>query len=198
MLQLPQVHYHIQRGKIGIQTQDAQVNMSQPEADLRISQPEADLDINYRPSKLTIDQTEALRDMGIISTEESVRKSANEGLQEAFEGISRRAREGTQMQRIENGGDVIPHIAKENRPFARQDFTIGWIPSSQFAVKIDYDPGDVDINVQKNEPIIDAQANKPHFNYHEGDVNIYLQQAPHLEIDVDIDTWRHHHYDIKI
>ncbi|GEN47164.1 DUF6470 family protein [Alkalibacillus haloalkaliphilus] len=197
-MQLPPIQYHIQRGQIATSQTDAQVQINQREADLQISQPEADLQITHTPSKLTIDQTAAWRDMGIISIEESISKSASEGMQKAIEGMARRARDGNEMQRIENGGDAIPRIAKRNMPNERQDFTIGFIPSSYFAVDIDYDPGDVEVNIQKNDPIIDARAHKPTFDYTPGQLDTYLAQEPHFEIDVDMDTFRAQQLDMKI
>ncbi|MDQ0352900.1 hypothetical protein J2R98_002751 [Alkalibacillus filiformis] len=197
-MQLPPIQYHIQRGQIAIDQTDGQLQIDQREADLQISQPEADLQITHTPSKLTIDQTAAWRDMGIISIDESISNSANEGMQKAIEGMARRAREGNEMQRIENGGDAIPRIAKRNMPNERQDFTIGFIPSSYFAVDIDYDPGNVEVNAQKNDPIIEARANEPIIDYTPGQLDIYLAQEPYFEIEVDMETFRAQQLDMKI
>ncbi|MET3682992.1 hypothetical protein ABID56_001082 [Alkalibacillus flavidus] len=198
MMQLPPVSYTIQRGKIGIESQDAQVQITQQGADLQISQSEADLQIEKIPSKLTIDQTEAWRDMGIISVEESVRQNAQEGQQNAMEGIARRAREGDEMMRIENGTDAITQIAKRNIPNPKKDFNIGWIPSSQFAVDINYDPGDVNIEATPNKPIIEAQPNKPQIDYQPGNVNTFIRQEPQFDINVNIASWRQSQFDYKI
>ncbi|MDQ0159656.1 DUF6470 family protein [Alkalibacillus salilacus] len=197
-MQLPPISYTIQRGQIGIDTQDAQLDITQQDADLQISQPEADLNIETTPSKLTIDQTEALRDMGIISAEESARQNAQEGRQTAQEGIARRASEGDEMMKIENGTDAIQNIVERNIPNPRQDFNIGWIPSSHFAVDINYQPAEVNIEATPNEPIINATPNKPQLNYQRGDVNTSLAQEPHFDINVDMESWRQSQYDYKI
>ncbi|WP_188206710.1 DUF6470 family protein [Alkalibacillus aidingensis] len=197
-MQLPPIQYHIQQGRIGIQTHDAEQQITQREADLQISQPEADIEINRTPPKLSIDQSQAWRDMGISGPLESTKENADEGKQTALEGVARRAREGNEMARIEHGDGAVERIAKRNMPNEYRGFTMGWIPSSYFAVDIEYDPGDVDVNVQKNDPIIEATPNKPVMNYQPGNVDVYMEQHPDFEMDVDMATWRAQNFDIHV
>jgi hypothetical protein len=103
-----------------------------------------------------------------------------------MEGIARRAQEGDELMRIENGGPgVISEQAKRIRAVQEHEFGIGWIPSYG-SVQIDYDPGRLNINWRVSKPIIESQSHKPIIEYSPGKVEIQMKQYPALNIDVEI------------
>ena len=59
---------------------------------------------------------------------------------------------------------------------------IKFIPSYG-AVKLNYVPSNVEINVQPNEPQIDVSIRKPVHDYTPGKVSVELLQKPSIEID---------------
>lgn len=181
-MQLPQIRIQQQHAMIGIQTKDAKLDIEQGPAKQSIQQPKADLKITTKPGKLTIDQSKALADVGIIPTEESVRKMANEAMQTAVEGAKKRRRQGDRMMKIEQNGHILPQIAKQNGERAQKQFNIGWIPSGN-AVKFNYQPAEVHIDAKANKPIIHTEQTKNQFHYLPSDIDIYLDQKNVIDID---------------
>ncbi|RFB11031.1 hypothetical protein DZB84_21205 [Bacillus sp. HNG] len=181
-MELAQIRLESQNAKRGIHTIKAVQEIQQPKAELSIEQPNAELTIKTTPGKLTIDQTEAWADMDLKHISRRIAEAADKGYQDSLEGIARRAQEGNELLRIENGGNPIAQIAKRKSDGPELQFNIGWIPS-YFSVKTNYVPAEVDIQVKVNKPIINAGINKPIHEYTPGNVDIYLDQRQSLKID---------------
>ncbi|WP_164668083.1 DUF6470 family protein [Virgibacillus doumboii] len=181
-MQLPQIRMESQMAKIQIQQQSGKQQIQQPEAKLSIRQPEADLTINTTPSKLDINQTQAWEDMNLMHVFKLIDKFANEGRQGAMEGIARRAQEGQQLMKIENKGNPIVSQAVSNAFDQKKQLGIKFIPST-FAVKTNYQPSEVQIEVKVNEPVIDAKPQKPIISYTPGGVTTSIKQYQDLQID---------------
>ncbi len=156
---------------------------------MTIEQPKADIQIETRPSKLTIDQTQAWKDMGFMGPLAASRENDQLGRQAVLEGIGRRASEGNQLMKIEHGGNAIESIAYNNAHPPMKEFNIGWIPSHG-SVKIHYQPADVQVNVQANKPRITVDPQKPVHDYVPGRVDIALKQYANLEIDFVHVNWK--------
>ncbi|SDC38283.1 hypothetical protein SAMN05421734_10797 [Pelagirhabdus alkalitolerans] len=184
MLSIPQLRIDSQQARIGLNIDNAVTELNQGPAELSIQQPEADVSIQTRPSRLTIDQSRAFADLNQYPASEAIEREAAKGMQEAEEGSKRRRLEGDQMMRIENQTDVIPQIAKQNEVRPYRPFNIGFIPS-HFSVDIDYEPAEVDVHIQKNEPIIHAQPTPTTTDYYPGGVDVYLSQEPYLDISFE-------------
>lgn len=181
--------------RIQIQTTDMKVNMqitdpvqriSQPKASQTIEQPHGILKITKTDSKLEIDSSQAWSDMGLLKISESVEKYANEGRQAALKSISKSVQEGRQM--MENSGkgqgrSIIANIAKQNNGPHRVPFNIKFIPSVG-SVKVEFTPGEVDVNYTPQKPRIDSQVNMPQYDYTPGKVTHDVVQYPSVEIDV--------------
>ncbi len=170
-------------GRIGIQQQMAQLSIEQPKADLTIEQPKADLSIETVKGKLTIDQSQVWADMNLMPTTEWNYQWINEAKQIAQEGVARRAEEGIALIDIQNGDNAIVELAIQNGHRHPKTLTIDYIPSV-FAVKINYQPSELNIDVQENKPKIDVQINKPMVDFKSGHVDIWMEQYPSIEIDV--------------
>lgn len=181
-MQFPQIRMESQMAKISIQQSQGMQEIRQPKADLSIEQPKAEISIRTNPSKLTIDQTQAWEDMNIMSPLRRTEKLAQEGYQGFLEGTERRARQGTELMRIENKGDPLIGQAIENGYGGMKTLGITFIPSP-FSVKMNYEPADVQIDVQTNKPVINATIRKPEHDYSRSQVEIQMKQYEHLEID---------------
>ncbi|MFD1038882.1 DUF6470 family protein [Virgibacillus byunsanensis] len=182
-MQLPQIRMNSQMAQIQIQQTNGKQYIKQPKADLFIQQPQADISINTTPSRLTIDQTQAWEDMGLMHISKRIKQFANEGKQGLFEGIARKAQQGNELMEIENQGSPIPRQAAQNSFEGMKSLAIEFIPS-HFAVKTSFQPSEVDINVKVNKPIIEARVNKPTHQYEKGAVDTSMKQYQSLEIDV--------------
>lgn len=184
-MQIPQIRLESTKGQIGIQTKDAVNHIQQPKADLSIEQPKADLKIKTTPSKLTIDQTQARADVDLKSIFRRTEEFAQNGHQDFLAGIARRAQQGEELMKIENGGNPIPNQAKQNSQKPTKEFGLGFVPSAG-SVKIEYKPAEVEVDVQINKPIISATTNKPVMEYEAGKVDISLQRRNDLKIDFEM------------
>ncbi|WP_077619697.1 DUF6470 family protein [Bacillus sinesaloumensis] len=181
-MELAQIRLNSQSAKIGIQTTKPVQEIQQPKADLSIEQPTAELLIETTPGKLSIDQTEAWADMDLKHISRRIAEAADKGYQDSLEGIARRAQEGNELMKIENGGTPISQIAKRNSEGPELQFNVGWIPS-HFSVKTNYVPAEVDIQVNVNKPKINSTINKSIHEYTPGKVDITLEQRQSLNVD---------------
>ncbi|GEM01718.1 hypothetical protein SAMN05421839_1209 [Halolactibacillus halophilus] len=183
-MRLPQIRIDQQFARIGISMEDAKVQMSQPEADLSIKQPQADVNIETRPGRLSIDQSQAFHDLGQYPVKEAIRLEALEGKKLVAEGTRRRRREGDQLMKIENGGDPIKQQAKTRMPREYRPFNIGVIPSYN-SVKINYEPADVNVDIQANKPVIQSQANPVQRQVTPANFDVYLDQQNYIDISFE-------------
>src|SRR5699024_833238 len=153
--------------------------LHQPEADLTIEQPKADVRIQAPLGTLTIDQTEAFTDANLLSAGDLIDKKAREGLQLAASGTARRAREGSELMRIENEGKPIIMKEQRNRYLEKKELTIAFIPSP-ISEQIDYEPNDVQIDVNIKNPKINTHPRSPEHEVERGKEDTYMRQYENL------------------
>lgn len=197
VMQLPQIRIQSQMAKVQMERIPGKQTIEQKKAVQSIQQPKAEMTIEHTPSQLRIDQTQAWNDMGLKHISKRIAEAAQLGREGVLEGIARRARQGDQLMKIENGGNPIAQQAKENAFDPPKQFNIGWIPSAG-AVKIDYRPAEVKIEVKPQQPIIETQIRKPNINYQPGKINVSMKQYQDLQIDFV--NLKHHgiNYEITI
>ncbi|QQZ10269.1 DUF6470 family protein [Heyndrickxia vini] len=182
-MNFPQIRLQSQTAQIELTTNPAKQSIEQPGPDLDLQQPPAELHITRTPGALSIDQTEARADVDLKSIRRRVEEFAQNGYQEWLNGIARRSQEGKELMRIENGGNAIASIAKQNgKLFKTYDFNIGYVPKAG-SVKINYEPTKLDIQWDINKPINNTKARKPIIDYQPGTVNIRMKQYQDLQID---------------
>ncbi|RKQ35576.1 DUF6470 family protein [Oceanobacillus halophilus] len=181
-MEFPQIRMQSQLAKIQMNQSDAKLEIKQPKADLSIQQPPAEVSIQTVPGKLQMDQTKAWEDMNLKHIFRLNTEFAQEGIKKAQEGTARRAREGTEIMRIENGGSPIPRQAVSHAFSKMKSIGIQFIPS-HFSVQTNYQPADVQINIKTNEPIIEATTNKPIIHYSPGSLQTSLMQKAELDIE---------------
>lgn len=185
-MRIPQIQISTTDIKVDMQIHDPVQKIHQEKADLKISQPAAIININSKPAKLLIDQSQAWRDMGLLTPKESVAKYAQDGRQAVLKRISKDAAEGRQMMESAGKGQgrqIAANIAKQNHGPKRIPFNIKFIPSVG-AVDINYVAGKLDINTTPQKPRIDAKINKPIHDYTPGKVTHDILQKPSINIDV--------------
>lgn len=180
-MNIPQIRMESQFARISIEQTKPVQEIEQPPASVAIEQPPANLEIEQIPGKLTIDQSQAWEEMDLKSVFKRSAEYAQQGYQAWLDGMVRVSQQGDELMRIEHGGDPLVSQAIENSENPPYEFNVGWIPSP-FSVKIDYEPGTVNIRAQANKPIIEATPNKPIHRYTPGKVNIYLAQRNELSI----------------
>ncbi|MDM5332433.1 DUF6470 family protein [Ureibacillus composti] len=181
-MNIPKLQLQSSKALLELNIQKPVQEIQQPKADLDLQQPKAKLTIETTKSKLTIDSFLAREDMGFKSTIRRTAEIAQQGKEEALDGIGRTAQEGNQMMRIENGGNPIASIAKSRGRQPYSGLGIKFIPSSD-SVKIHFEPGRVDIKVELHKVINNTTINKPIHNYTPGKVKVEMSQVPSLKID---------------
>ncbi|MDQ0218418.1 hypothetical protein ELQ35_03470 [Peribacillus cavernae] len=181
-MQLPQIRLQSNFIRTGLQIDKPIQEIDQPHAEQSIQQPHAVLEIETVPGKLTIDQTKAREDMDLKSIGRRIEEFAQNGYQDWLKGLERRAAQGNELMKIENGGNPLATQAKENSEKPMIPFNIGWIPS-HFSVKTKYEPAKVNINVKPQKPIIDAEIRKPIHEYTPGKTSIEVLEKNRLVID---------------
>ncbi|OES46183.1 hypothetical protein BA724_15795 [Domibacillus iocasae] len=159
-----------------MRTSPAALSIQQPDASVDLRQPKADMSIQTTPGQLRIDQSQAFADAGRKDVFQLTRETAAKARQKALEGTGRRAMEGRELADIHKVDNAIQQQAKRK---SARNFETGltWIPSYG-SVKIDYQVGDVVINVQTHQVENNTRANKPVINYQPGDVSFQLIQSP--------------------
>ncbi|GGB43688.1 DUF6470 family protein [Fictibacillus barbaricus] len=182
-MNFPQLKMESTFGQLGLNIQKPVQEIEQPAAEISIQQPKAELEMETTPGKLTIDQTQAWEDMDLKHIFKRIEDFAQNGYQDWLAGMGRRASEGDDLMRIENGGIPIADHAKINGESPIYEFNIGFVPS-HFSVKTNYQPGDLKINWKANKPEIDVQVNKPRHDYTPGVIRGEMKQWPSLKIEV--------------
>jgi len=186
-MRFPQIQITKKDIKMDWNIQEPVQRIQQPRAEQSISQPAAILEIHTTKSDLKIDSSQARRDIGMLTTKESIEKYAQAGREGYLKGIARRVQEGYQMMNgagKEQGRSVMQSIAKQNTgPKRPGPYNIKFVPSVG-SVKIDYTPGTTDVNIKRQEPKIDTKVNKPIHEYTPGKVTGTMLQRPSVTIDV--------------
>ena len=186
-MNFPQIQIRTTDIKIDIHIHDSKQYIKQPKATQTIEQPAAIIDIETTRGQLKIDSSQARRDIGMIGPLESNANYAEKGKQFALQGAARRAKEGRQLMESAGKGQgraPIQNIAKQNHgPKRPGPYNIKFVPSIG-SVKIEYIPGETDVNITPQKPKIDVQVNKPIHDYTPGDVTGTMIVRPNSEIDV--------------
>ena len=181
-MQIPQIRMQSNLAKIEISTTPSQQYIEQPKAQLDLQQPKADMTIQTTPGQLNIDQTRAWESMDIKHIFRRIEENAQKGMNDALNGVARRASEGDELMRIENGGSPIASQATRNSELLNYDYNIGFTPPP-FSVKINYQPSRLNIQVNPNQVINNTVAQKPIIDYKEGQVSTRMKQYAGLNID---------------
>lgn len=181
-MKIPQIQIQTTKAELGLTIPEPKQHIEQSPADMQIRQPAAELTIQTTHGQLQIDQSQLRADLGLYSSTEFARNAAQKGEQVIKQGIARRAREGEQLGDIAKGNTIASIAASKNKFMHQKQLGIKFIPSFN-AVKLDYTPAQVQINVQTSDPEIDVKINKPIHDYTPGKVIVDVAQKPSIEID---------------
>lgn len=181
-VQVPQIRIQSQLAQIGMSQTFASLDIQQPQADVMIKQPSANMSLKAPSGELLIDQSQAWEEANLIATWRSIEKHASKGLQAAAEGTSRRANQGDQLMKIEHPSNPIIDQAQENGFSKQKSISLQYIPSP-FAVKVDYIPANVQVDVHTEDPIIEATPRRPVVDFEPSVIDIYMKQNASLDIE---------------
>lgn len=181
-MKMPQIRMESTMARIRIEQVPGKIDMKQHHAKQTIEQPKANLTMRTTKGKMHIDQSQAWEDRNLMSTRRLNELHAQRGLQLLQEGVERRAEQGAQLIKIEENRNIFADQAIENGAKPLKTPTITYIPSP-FSVKMNYERGDLQIDVETREPIIEVETYRPDIDFHRGIVQIEVEQHADLQID---------------
>jgi len=182
-MDIPQLQIQTTRGILNLQIIKPTQEIEQPRATMNIQQTAATLEMSSTRPQLSLDTTEARADIDMKSVRRRIEEHAQLGKQGASEGTARRAQEGQQLLRIEQGGKMIADIAKQNATPPPAPLGIRFV-GNRLNVQMSAQPGTTNIQATPRKPIIDVQMNKPIHNYTQGKVTGEMERYPSIQIDV--------------
>ncbi|MDI7742936.1 DUF6470 family protein [Lysinibacillus fusiformis] len=181
-MNIPKLQLQSTKAQISLSTQKPIQEIEQPKANLDLQQPQAKMTMETIKSQLSIDTVEARESLDLKSSRSRTAEVAQYSQQQAMEGLVRRAQEGDELMRIENGGNPIADQAKRSGKQPYSSINIKFIPQAD-SVKVNFEPGKVEIQVEPQKVINNSTSNKPIHHYTTGKVKVELAQAPSLKID---------------
>ena len=182
-MNIPQLQIQTTRGILGLQITKPTQKIEQPRPTISQEQPAAILEMSSTRPQLSIDTTEVRADIDMKSVFRRSAENAQFGHQSVMEGIARRASEGQQLVRIENGGNALVEIAKQNATPPPAELGIRFV-GDRTKIQTEIRPGTLNINATPQKPIHDVQVNKPIHHYTQGKVTGQMEQWPDIQIDV--------------
>lgn len=181
-MNFPKLQINSTRAQLGLNIQKPVQQIEQPIASIHIQQPRATQTMQTTRPQLSIDSTEARAAIDLKSVRRRIEDHAADSRQAGLDGTARRAQQGNDLMRIENGGNPIK---SQSQASGRQPYTglaIKFVPSYG-SVKVDFQPGSIDIKVEPQQVIINSTINKPIHNYTPGKVTGEMIQHASLQID---------------
>lgn len=183
-MNIPQLQIQTTKGFLELQITKPIQEIEQPRATITQEQPAAILEMSTTRPQLSLDTTEARAEIDLKSIRRRIEEHAQNSQQAALEGIGRRAAEGQQMMKIENGGgNAFAELAKQNMP--RQYASLGMrFIGNKSGIQMSFQLGSLDIQVTQQKPVTNVQVNKPIHNYTPGKVSGQMNPYPSIQIDV--------------
>lgn len=180
-MQIPKLQIQTTPAKLALQIDKPVQQIEQPKADQQIEQPAAILEMSTTKPQLSLDTTENRADLDLKSTIRRNKENAQYGMQQVSEGTARRASEGQQLMKIENGASIAD-IAKQNTVKDPAPIGIRFV-GDRMKVQMSFSPGSLNINATPQKPVHNVQINKPIHNYTQGKVTGVMEQYNSIEID---------------
>lgn len=181
-MNIPQLQIQTTRAVLGLQITKPIQELEQPKAKMNLQQPAAILEISTTRPQLSLDTTEVRADLDLKSPLRRGAENGQYGMKQALEGTGRRASEGQQLMKIENGTSIAD-IVKQNTDRPQADLGIRFV-SDRTKIQSDIQPGSLDINTTPQKVVNDVQINKPIHHYNQGKVTGEIEQWNSIQIDV--------------
>lgn len=183
-MQLPSIQIQQTHAKINLQSNRQPMQINQHHADMQISQKHTGLmQMNTTVAKLTIDQTEAFADANLKTPLRLSKEFLNDSKNAVYQYIAKTAQQTNQLMRIENGGEAIPSLAKQNSEKPEKQLTLEYMPKNMSRVKFNYQPSEVNINVQRSEPNIKFTPRSPDIQIPKWQTDVYVAQKNQISFE---------------
>ncbi len=176
-MQLAHIHIQSQNAEVGLSQTRPNMNIRQHPAVMQIDQELAGtLSISKTASKLYIDQTEAFADANLKSPLRMSSEWSGKGEQAVMNYITKTARDGEQLKKIETGAKVLPQLAKQNGERQPKEVNVGFVPENAFKVTFDFEPLQITVESEWPDPNIEFHVKPPDIQIPKWETDVYLQQ----------------------
>ncbi|ADU31864.1 DUF6470 family protein [Evansella cellulosilytica] len=183
-MELARYHIQSERAITGIASQRPEMTIRQRPADMEIKQElNGNLRISSTAAKLFINQTEAFADADLKGPLRRSNEWHSSTKQKVYQYIAKTMREGEQYKSIENGGNAIANVARQNGERAPKSYNVSTVPQP-FRVKIDHVPSEVRVQADWPEPSIRFHKNEPDITIPKWQSNVYIQQKNAIHFSV--------------
>lgn len=170
---------------IQLKTSKAQLKNSSPEDSfgipkLSIFHDKGGFKITSDPIKVRIDTLETKKSIGILTAQDSILKSAQDGIKIAYEATARYADEGNYLADTPTSQNPIPEIAKKyfNRDIQTM---LAFIPSQE--PNISWDGGTLNIQYNADDLNIDWESAHPEFEFIPPNIELTVLERPSVIIE---------------
>ena len=180
-MNIPQLQIQTTPARLGLQIDKPIQQIEQPKAEQQIEQPAAILEISTTKPELSLDTTENRADLDLKSIIRRNYENAQNGMISALEGAGRRASEGQQLMKIENGASIAD-IAKQSTDRPQTELGIRFV-GDRTKLQMSFTQGALNINATPQKSIHNVQINKPIHNYTQGKVTGVMEQYNSIDID---------------
>ncbi|QGG47484.1 DUF6470 family protein [Heliorestis convoluta] len=159
---------------LDIKPPELKISIRSPQLQLQSTEPE--LQIRQQEGRLQIDQYPSRASLGYRNTKDRMKDYAQAGQRAVLEGTARRAREGNQMMKIEQGGNAIAAIAKQSTYKPPKGLKIAAITPPS----IQYQSGKLDMNVVRGKVDGTLHWGTVEGQHNWGTVRGYMAQHPSI------------------
>ncbi len=166
--------------KYELKINNAHLEYSGSNAELEISRSNGDFTIKSRPVRLNLDTYEA-RNSIRPTTKQSIKATAQQGKEAAYNVSAAYAQEGQLMLKAKIGDDVLGDIFKQRMQAPTGEFQLGFIPNAP--VNMEYQPADLTIKYEMDKLNFDLKVEKGNFKFIPGDIQVSITQQPDLLIE---------------
>lgn len=165
--------------KFEITTKNARLEYSRSKAELVANREKGGMTIENRPIKLSLDTYNA-RNSVCPTTMESVRQSAQRGIEAAQEATATYAEEGA-MLLDPNISNPLDQIFRQRAQMPAGNFGLQFLPTT--GPDIEWSDPDLSIQYQMDKLSFDMRIAKGDFEFIPGDVEITITQMPDVQIE---------------
>lgn len=163
-----------------LKVQNARLEYKNSTAELEISRNEGGMRIKSRPIKINLDTFEA-RNSVIPTTRESIRRSAQQGKNAAYEATATLASEGQLLLKAKLGEDMLSQVFAQRNQLPTGDFNIGFIPTA--GPNIQWSQPDLTIAYEMDKLNFDLKVANGNFEFIPGDIQVMITQQPDVKIE---------------
>lgn len=158
---------------IEMRSKSAQIQMKPQKVDLEFTRDRRGLTIRSRPIQLNVDTFEARTSVSPTPAQ-SIKESAMEGQNAAYEATARLAEEGNMLLDIHLNQNILGEIAANRFATGMKDFNIKFLPTT--GPDISWTPPEFSIQYEMDRLNFDWKVSNQEFQFIPGDIEVNVKE----------------------